>query len=133
MPAAGEGDIGPFWRVFPWDAAAAPGDPYTPQYILPAGVQTGGRFDLSDVPTQYIALDDPATRKRLLDKTLADFRRQGAQLAVSHLLAQGCKRIAFLGDIRHSEIEMRYLGYQDALQAYFEALGGTRAPRERKP
>jgi hypothetical protein len=60
MPAAGEGDIGPFWRVFPWDAAAAPGDPYTPQYVLPVGVQTGGRFDLSGVPTQYIALEDPA-------------------------------------------------------------------------
>ena len=43
--------------------------------------------------------------------------RQGAQLAVAHLITQGCKRIAFLGDIRHSEIEMRYLGYQDALQA----------------
>lgn len=60
MPPAGGGDSGPFWRVFPWDSASAPGDPYTPQYVLPAGVQTGGRFDLSDVPTQYIALDDPA-------------------------------------------------------------------------
>lgn len=42
--------------------------------------------------------------------------RQGAKLAVEHLLKQGCKRLAFLGDIRHTEIEMRYLGYQDALQ-----------------
>jgi hypothetical protein len=50
---------GPFWRVFPWDAAAAPGDPYTPQYVLPVGTQTGGRFDLAHAPTQYIALDDP--------------------------------------------------------------------------
>ncbi|WP_213995602.1 LacI family DNA-binding transcriptional regulator [Arsukibacterium sp.] len=43
--------------------------------------------------------------------------RQGAQLAVAHLIKQGCKRVAFLGDIRHTEIEMRYLGYQDALRA----------------
>lgn len=41
--------------------------------------------------------------------------RQGARLAVEHLLHQGCQRVAFLGDIRHTEIEMRYLGYQDAL------------------
>lgn len=41
--------------------------------------------------------------------------QQGAQLAVSHLIAQGCKRIAFLGDIRHTEIEMRYAGYLEAL------------------
>lgn len=56
-PAAFEG---PFWRVFPWDASAAPGEPFTPQYVLPAGAQTGGRFDLSTVPTLYVALDDPA-------------------------------------------------------------------------
>jgi len=43
--------------------------------------------------------------------------RGGARLAVDHLLAQGCRRIAFLGDIRHTEIEMRYLGYQDALRS----------------
>ncbi len=50
---------GPFWRVFPWDAAAAPGAPFTPQYLRPPGLGTDGRFDLSDTPTLYIALDDP--------------------------------------------------------------------------
>jgi RES domain len=60
MPSPGPGYSGPFWRVFPWDVAARPGDPYTPQYVLPAGVQTGGRFDLSDTPTLYLALEDPA-------------------------------------------------------------------------
>jgi hypothetical protein len=60
MPSPGSAFRGPFWRVFPWDAAAAPGEPYTPQYVLPAGVQTGGRFDLSDVPTLYVALENPA-------------------------------------------------------------------------
>jgi hypothetical protein len=56
MPAPGTGFQGPFWRVFPWDASARPGDPYSPQYVLPAGAQTGGRFDLADTPTLYIAL-----------------------------------------------------------------------------
>ena len=51
---------GPFWRVFPWDTSAAPGEPFTPQYVLPAGAQTGGRFDLSTGPTLYVALEDPA-------------------------------------------------------------------------
>ncbi|MDB4950307.1 MAG: hypothetical protein JWM27_2956 [Gemmatimonadetes bacterium] len=60
MASPGAGFRGPFWRVFPWDAAAAPGEPHTPQYTLPRGAQTGGRFDLSDVPTLYLALDDPA-------------------------------------------------------------------------
>lgn len=51
---------GPFWRVFPRDATAPPGTPYTAEYILPAGVQTGGRFDLGTSPTVYLALDNPA-------------------------------------------------------------------------
>ncbi len=47
--------------MFPWDAAAArPGDPFTPQYVLPADAQTGGRFDLSDTPTLYVAPENPA-------------------------------------------------------------------------
>ncbi|HEX5725397.1 MAG TPA: RES domain-containing protein [Longimicrobiaceae bacterium] len=46
--------------MFPWNAAAPAGDPYTPQYVLPAGSQTGGRFDLADTPTLYLALEDPA-------------------------------------------------------------------------
>jgi hypothetical protein len=60
MPSPGPGYSGPFWRVFPWDAAAAAGEPYTPQFVLPEGVQTGGRFDLSDTPTLYLALENPA-------------------------------------------------------------------------
>lgn len=60
MLAGARGFRGPFWRVFPWNAAAAPGEPFTPQYVLPTGVQTGGRFDLSNVPTLYVALDNPA-------------------------------------------------------------------------
>ena len=60
MPPPGSGFRGPFWRVFPWNAQAPPGAPYTPEFILPAGVQTGGRFDLGASPTLYLALEDPA-------------------------------------------------------------------------
>ena len=60
MPPPGPDFRGPFWRVFPWDASAPPGAPYTAEYVLPAGLQTGGRFDLSDTPTLYLALEDPA-------------------------------------------------------------------------
>jgi hypothetical protein len=60
MSAPLAGFKGPFWRVFPWDASAAPGEPFTPQYVLPARAQTGGRFDLSTVSTLYLALEDPA-------------------------------------------------------------------------
>ena len=60
MPPPRPGLRGPFWRVFPWDATAPPGAPYTPEFVLPAGVQIGGRFDLGTSPTLYLALEDPA-------------------------------------------------------------------------
>ncbi len=43
--------------------------------------------------------------------------RKGGFLAVQHLIQQGCKRIAFLGDVNHNDAEQRWLGYQDALIA----------------
>jgi hypothetical protein len=46
---------GPFWRVFPWDPAAPDGAPYSARYVPPTGTQTGGRFDLGDVPVLYLA------------------------------------------------------------------------------
>jgi len=48
--------------------------------------------------------------------TIGSDNRRGGYLAVKHLAEQGCKRIAFLGDINHNEVEQRWLGYQDALQ-----------------
>lgn len=49
--------------------------------------------------------------------TIGSDNRKGGFLAVQHLIQQGCKRIAFLGDINHNEVEQRWFGYQDALKA----------------
>lgn len=40
---------------------------------------------------------------------------QGGQLAATHLLSRDCKRLVFLGDITHPEIEQRFQGYVDRL------------------
>jgi hypothetical protein len=40
------------YRVFPWDAEAAPGEPFSPEFI-PAQ-QGSGRFDLADEPVLYL-------------------------------------------------------------------------------
>lgn len=41
---------------------------------------------------------------------------QGGRLATEYLLNRGCRRIAFLGDIRHPEIRDRQAGYRQALE-----------------
>ncbi len=40
----------------------------------------------------------------------------GGYLATRHLIEQGCRRIAFFGDISHPEAGLRYQGYARALQ-----------------
>ena len=41
------------WRVFPWDPAAKPGEPFSPSYINPN--QGAGRFDVADKLVVYLA------------------------------------------------------------------------------
>ncbi|MDR6709150.1 MULTISPECIES: LacI family DNA-binding transcriptional regulator [unclassified Novosphingobium] len=41
--------------------------------------------------------------------------RKGGDLAASHLIAQGCRKIAFFGDPKTREIEQRLQGVRDAL------------------
>ena len=41
----------------------------------------------------------------------------GGALATSHLLEQGCRRIAFIGDPQLPEVEHRHRGYLEALRA----------------
>jgi hypothetical protein len=40
------------WRVFPWDPAAKPGEPFSPSYINPN--QGSGRFDVADKLVVYL-------------------------------------------------------------------------------
>lgn len=40
----------------------------------------------------------------------------GGYEATRHLIAQGCRRLAFLGDRAHPEVEHRYSGYRRALR-----------------
>jgi DNA-binding LacI/PurR family transcriptional regulator len=49
----------------------------------------------------------------------------GGRLATEHLLAQGCRRIAFFGDPTPPEVEQRLRGFRDALNsAGSGAVGG---------
>jgi len=41
------------WRVFPWDPAAKPGEPFSPNYIQPQ--QGAGRFDVAGKLVVYLA------------------------------------------------------------------------------
>ena len=68
----------------------------------------------------------------------------GGYLATRHLIEQGCRRIAFFGDISHPEAGQRYQGYARALQEanipqdprllqsflFGAPLGGSRGRRE---
>ncbi len=49
--------------------------------------------------------------------TVGSDNYKGGQIATKHLLEQGRKRFAFLGDIRYPETKLRYQGYRDALRA----------------
>ena len=48
-------------------------------------------------------------------ETIGSDNRAGGYLATKHLIDKGCKRVLFLGDVQHDEIELRWQGYQDAL------------------
>lgn len=53
--------------------------------------------------------------------TVGSDNLQGGRLAAEHLLARGCRRALFLGDIAHGEVEDRYSGFASV----FEAGGGN--------
>lgn len=88
-PAAPRGDAPPavFWRVFPWDPEAAPGEPFSPQYVVPPERQTRGRFDLGTTPVLYLAESPPHAVAEML-RPFTGRRLHGGQLrGAGHRLA----------------------------------------------
>ncbi|MGH7530773.1 MAG: RES family NAD+ phosphorylase [Gemmatimonadales bacterium] len=61
------------WRVFPWDPAARPGEPFSPAYVHPH--QGAGRFDLAGAAVLYLA----ETADHAVAEKLQRFRGQRLQ------------------------------------------------------
>lgn len=97
------------WRSYYFDSKRADG-----LIVIGQGEHDERVEQLSEAGVPFVVWGAASGSERF--PVIGSDNRAGARLAVSHLLAQGCKRIAFLGDIRHTEIEMRYLGYLDALE-----------------
>jgi hypothetical protein len=86
------------WRVFPWDRDAAPGEPFSPEYV-PQG-QGKGRFDLPGVPGGVLYAAETAEhavaelvqqyRGQTLDE--ADLIVAGRRLAVVAVALPGAVR-----------------------------------------
>jgi hypothetical protein len=70
------------WRAFPWDAAAAAGDQFSPLYIQPG--QTSARFDLHDRPPVLYLGESP---DHALGELLQGFR--GRAIGTAHLKSRG--------------------------------------------
>jgi hypothetical protein len=70
------------WRAFPWDRAAAPGDPFSPLHIQSG--QTSGRFDLHDRPP-VLYLGESA--EHALGELLQGFRSR--TIGAAHLKRRG--------------------------------------------
>jgi hypothetical protein len=86
-----------FWRTFPWDIDAVPGEPFSPEYIPPK--QGSGRFDLGGVPSvlylaesEVHAIGEKIQRyrgQRIADAELREFGRQLATVEVTLDLKKG--------------------------------------------
>lgn len=71
------------WRVFPWNAAARPGEPFSAEHLR--GGQTSGRFDLNDrPPVRYLA----ASPVHAVAEKLQRYR--GRSIGPAHLDEWGC-------------------------------------------
>jgi hypothetical protein len=83
MPGAAGPAGATLWRVFPWDPTAAPGEPFSPQYVVPAERQVHGRFDLGTSPVTYLA----ETPEHAVAELLRPFT--GRPLRAAHLRGAG--------------------------------------------
>ena len=82
------------WRVFPWDPAAAAGEPFSPSYINPC--QEDGRYDLGGRPLILNLADSPAHAigeqiqgRHGRNLRAADLRESGRPLALVRVTIGG--------------------------------------------
>jgi hypothetical protein len=86
LPDAPEGPAASLWRVFPWNAAAAPGEPFAADMV--PRWQGSGRFDIPELSAVWYFAESPVhavaeTLQGLRGQTLddADLLRAGHRLA----------------------------------------------------
>ena len=60
--------------------------------------------------------------------TVGSDNRLGGRLATEHLLAQGCRKLAFFGDPNVPEVEERLTGFREAIKAAGEGVAGALLP-----
>lgn len=80
-PASNDDAPGPAWRVFPWDPAAADGEPFSARFVPAA--QGSGRFDLGFAAVLYLA----ESAAHAVGEVIQGFR--GRPLRAAHLLRFG--------------------------------------------
>ena len=116
-----------FWRVFPWDPAAGAGEPFSPQFVVPAERQTRGRFDLGTSPVLYLAefpehavaeLLRPFTGRELKPEHLTG---AGRQLALVHVDVSPTL-LARIADLTDPAVLLRYEIHPDVLASRDRAL-----------
>jgi DNA-binding LacI/PurR family transcriptional regulator len=61
-------------------------------------------------------------------RTVGSDNRLGGRMATEHLLAQGCRKLAFFGDPTVPEVEERLRGFRDALKASGDKVVGALLP-----
>ncbi|MDR6626885.1 substrate-binding domain-containing protein [Caulobacter segnis] len=60
--------------------------------------------------------------------TVGSDNRLGGRLATEHLLAQGCRKLAFFGDPNVPEVEERLTGFREAIKGAGEGVAGALLP-----
>lgn len=60
--------------------------------------------------------------------TVGSDNRLGGRIATEHLLAQGCRKLAFFGDPNVPEVEERLGGFREAIKAAGEGVAGALLP-----
>src|SRR6266516_3462068 len=104
------------WRVFPWDPAAKPGEPFSPSHIFPQ--QGSGRFDVAGKLVVYLA----DTAVHAVAEKLQRFR--GQKIDRQDLIESG-KTLAIVvveGTIEYGEPEPLAISHT-AVQDASAALG----------